>query len=99
MKLADLRKLTIRKNLKIRFRLSNGSECVVTEQGIAQVPGLGGVPQFNLEQELSSAGAFILEPVGGDKKSPAPPRSISREELISMATASSPAAAGHEEEE
>ena len=54
MKLADLRKLSIRKQLKIRFRLPNGMECVVTEQGLAQVPALRRVPDFNLEQELAA---------------------------------------------
>jgi len=100
MKLADLRKLSIRKNLKIRFRLSNGLECVVTEQGIAQVPGLNRTADFNIEQELASAAQFILEPVGGDPKHSSPPRSIGREELTSLTAASTGgAAAGHEDED
>ena len=51
MKLADLRRLAIRKDLKIHFRLRNGLECVVNREGIAQVPGLKGVPDFNLDEE------------------------------------------------
>jgi hypothetical protein len=100
MKLADLRKLSIRKNLKIRFRLSNGLECVVTEQGIAQVPGLNRTADFNIEAELASAAQFILEPAGGDPKHPVPPRSLGREELASL-TAASPAgaASAHEDED
>jgi len=98
MKLADVRKLSIRKNLKIRFPLANGLECVVTEHGVAQVPGLRGVPDFNLEQEFASASNFTLEPVNSDKKHPVPPRPVGREELAALTTTGSTAAA-HEEEE
>ena len=38
MKLADLRRLSIRQNVKIRFQLSNGLECVITERGVARGP-------------------------------------------------------------
>ena len=74
MKLADLRKLSVRKNLRIRFPLPNGMECVVTEHGVAQVPGLKGVPDFNLEQELASITEFVLEPADEDKKRDRPRR-------------------------
>ena len=36
MKLGDLRKLSIKQQLKIHFRLRNGMECIVNE-GVAQV--------------------------------------------------------------
>jgi len=100
MKLADLRKLSIRKQVRIHFRLRNGMECVITEHGIAQVPELKGIPDFNLEQELVSAGQFLLEPViVTGKKTSSPSRSLDREELSRM-TASGPAAAhdDHEDE-
>jgi hypothetical protein len=102
MKLADLRKLSIRKNLKIRFQLRNGSECVITEHGMAQVPALRSVPDFNLEEELAETSAFILEPAGTDKaekKAGPKPQAVGREELVSMI--GSPAggpSAEHEEE-
>jgi len=54
MNLGDLRKLAIRQQTRIRFSLANGMECVVNEHGVAQVPDLKGVPNFNLEQELAS---------------------------------------------
>jgi hypothetical protein len=93
MKLADLRKLSIRKQLRIRFRLQNGMECVITEHGIAQVPELKGIPDFNLERELVSAGQFLLEPaVVADRKNVPKTRTVGREEL-SLLTASGPAAA------
>ena len=34
----------------------------MNEQGIAQVPALKGIPDFNLEEELASAGEFLVEP-------------------------------------
>ena len=54
MTLVDLRKLAIRKQSKIRFALRNGMECVISEDGIARVPALKSVPDFNLEQELAA---------------------------------------------
>jgi len=99
MKLADLRKLSIKKQLRIRFRLQNGMECVITEHGIAQVPELKGIPDFNLEQELVSAGQFLLEPaVVTDRKSPIKTRSVGREELLQL-TASGPAGAHDEHDD
>ena len=59
MKLADLRKLSIRKHIKIRFQLGNGMECVITEHGLAQIPALRRTPDFNVEQELSSVAEFV----------------------------------------
>ena len=93
MKLADLRKLSIKKQLRIHFRLQNGMDCVITENGLAQVPELKSIPDFNLEQELVSASQFLLEPVvlAGKKDSPKS-RSVGREEM-SQLTASGPAAA------
>ena len=40
MKLGDLRKLSIKQKTRIRFAVTGGLECVITEHGIAQVPGL-----------------------------------------------------------
>jgi hypothetical protein len=98
MRLADLRKLSIRKNLKIRFSLSNGMECVITEHGIAEVPGLRRVPDFNLEQELAGASEFVLEPVVIDKKNPPKPQKMAREALTALAVSSPSAAPEHEDE-
>ena len=101
MKLGDLRKLSIRQQTRIRFPLKNGMECVVTEHGIAQVPELRSIPDFNLEQELASAAQFVLEPLGDGAKKPAPPRrSVTRAELSAMlSSAGSTAAAPHADHE
>ena len=73
MKLVDLRKLAIKKRQRIRFPLNNGMECVMNELGVALVPGLDRVPDFNLEQELETASVFVLEPLDvGQKNAPRP---------------------------
>ncbi len=97
MTLADLRKLSIKKNLRIRFGLPNGMECVITQPGIAQLPALKSTPDFNLEQELASVNDFLLEPVFDPTKKNAPKsRSVSRDELSAM-TNSSTAAVAHDD--
>ena len=96
MKLADLRKLAIRRQFRIRFALRNGMECVIDQHGVARVPALNGVPDFDLEAELASANEFVLEPASG--KDPSIPRPVRREELAAMTNAS-PSAEAHEHEE
>jgi hypothetical protein len=100
MTLSDLRKLSIKKNLRIRCVLPNGMECVITQHGIAQIPALKGVPDFNLEQELASVGEFLLEPaVLSDKKNAPKSRSVGREELSAMTSAAGAVHAHDEHEE
>ena len=100
MKLADLRKLSIRKQLKIRFQLPNGMECVINEHGIAQIPALRRVPDFNLEQELERVSEFVIEPAQTDVKSAQKLKSIGRSDLAAMTAtgASAAAAADHDDE-
>lgn len=100
MTLADLRKLSIRKQYRIRFVLANGMECVVTEHGIARLPALKGIPDFDLESEFASAREFVLEPatVAGRKGVPQP-RPVSREELAAMTGAAGAAIPGQGEPE
>ncbi len=88
MKLADLRKLSIRKNLKIHFQLPNGMECIVNEHGVAQIPALRRVPDFNLENELGSISEFILESAVVNKKSAPQRTTVGREEIAAMLTVS-----------
>jgi hypothetical protein len=98
MTLADLRKLSIKQQFRIHFRLQNGMECIVTEHGIAQVPALKSVPDFNLETELASAGEFLLEPAVPATTKDAPrPRTIRRDELAAMTEVYAGAASAHVE--
>ena len=94
MRLADVRRLAVRKQLNIAFRLRNGLECVVNRDGVAQVPGLNSVPDFNLEEELAAAGDFRIEPAP-----PGQPRAISRDEMMQMTAASPVAATSHDHED
>jgi hypothetical protein len=87
MTLGDLRKLAIRQQTRIRFSLTNGMECVVNEQGLAQVPALRSIPNFNLEQELAAARQFHLDAVPADPKRTVAPRAVSRDELAAMTKA------------
>ena len=99
MSLSDLRKLSIKKSLRIRFVLPNGMECVVTQHGIAQIPALKATPDFNIEQELASVNEFLLEPaVISDKKNAPKSRSVGRDELDAMSHSSS-AVHAHDEHE
>jgi hypothetical protein len=101
MNLSDLRKVTVKKHLRIRFNLSNGMECVVNEHGIAQVPALRTVPSFNLEQELGGVQAFVVEPADAGENNKAKPkaRTYSRDEMKVLAAAGSGAETGHDEHE
>jgi hypothetical protein len=101
MKLTDLRKLTVKKHLRVHFHLQNGLECIIDEHGLAQIPALNKVPDFNLEQELVAVTEFVLEmPKETDKKGVARRETLRREQLAAMtnAPAAGAAAAEHEEE-
>jgi len=98
MNLSDLRKVSVKKHLRIRFSLSNGMECIVNEHGVAQVPALRAVPSFNLEDELAGAQAFIVEPAGeATSKTKRVSQRYTRDEITSLAGASSQPA--HDEHE
>ena len=101
MKLSDLRRVTVRKNLRIRFPLSNGMECVLNEHGIAQVPALRAVPAFNLEEELAAAREFVVEPAGAIEKArrQKSPRRYTRDEMATLVTAGAGSPVGHDEHE
>jgi hypothetical protein len=102
LKLTDLRKLAIRSQFRIHFRMRNGQECLMDEHGIARVPDFQGIPDFNLEEELGFAQEFLLEssaPAEKGKAAPPRPRQIVRLELEAMVSAApGAAAAAHEEE-
>ena len=96
MKLADLRRITIKTSVRIRFPLSNGMECVLNEHGIAQIPALHAVPDFNLEDELARAAQFTLESASPIEKNKPRPRQLTREQLAALVGAKT-AAAGHDD--
>jgi len=57
---------------------------VVNEHGIAQVPALKSIPDFNLEQELAGAQHFQLDALTADPKVPIKTRALRREELAAL---------------
>lgn len=71
-------------------------ECVINEHGLAQVPGLKTVPDFNLQQSIESVERFRVEPLNGDK-----PHDARREDLAKLVASVAPgaaaAAADHDE--
>jgi len=83
MKLADLRRTAIKSSVRVRFSLSNGMECVLNEHGIAQIPALQAVPNFDLEDELTRVSQFTVEQAGGDK-SKGRPLILTRDQLVAM---------------
>ena len=86
MTLVDLRKLAIRKRSQIRFQLKNGMTCVINETGIARVPDLKAVPEFNLEEELGAATEFIVEAVlvEGSKPAKTKPLVMNRDQIAAQ---------------
>jgi len=95
MKLNDLRKLAIRRNSRILFRLAGGGECCVNEHGVAQVPGLKAVPDFSLEDQLAQAREFVMEPAANPKG--AGREKLAREQMMVLAGAAPETAEEHEE--
>ncbi len=97
MKLAGLRKFAVSKHLKVVFGLPNGLECVIDERGVARVPALKGVPDFNLEDQLASVREFRLEPTAAGKEA-VQSRVVSWEELEAMTASGPRTEAAHEED-
>lgn len=93
MKLTDLRKMAIRRQTRVRFRLANGLECVVDEHGIARIAGIRDAPPFNLEEEVAGVSEFQLETLEAINVAP---RTVTRVELEKL-TSSQPAAAAHDD--
>lgn len=88
MKLLDLKKLAVKDQMRVRFPIAGGRECVITEHGISRVPGLDSPPDFNLEEELVQAERFTLEPAetGKDRHGPKS-RVLGRPELEALVAA------------
>lgn len=100
MTLADLRKLSVKKSLRIRFVLPNGMECAMDEHGVARIPSMNKVPDFNLETELPQVKEFLLEwRAELDKKGMPRRQTLSRSELDAMTKAPAGGAeAAHDDE-
>jgi len=98
MKLADLRKLAVKRQYRIRFTLPNGMDCVVDERGIARVPALRQAPDFSLEEQLKSVSGFVLDPAvpNSGRKAPAS-RAVTSNELAEMLISGTSEASRHDD--
>jgi hypothetical protein len=101
MTLVELRKLGIRQRSQIRFQLRNGMLCVINETGVARVPDLKAVPEFNLEEELGAATEFVVEAVSpeGSKAGKVKPVVMSRQQIAAQLAPAAVAAHDEHDEE
>jgi len=101
MKLTDIRTYAIRQQVRVRFSIANGMECVINEHGISKVPVLNRPPDFNLEQEFSRVSDFTVETVApGNDRRAQKREMLSRAELEARTGATpSPARAAAEHDE
>lgn len=100
MTLLDLRKAATKQNVRIRFRLRNGLDCVINERGVAEIPSLRAKPDFRLEDELAEAHEFHWEPhaLTAGKNGPKPQR-LDRDQLARLISPGADTAHdGHEDE-
>ena len=98
MKLSDVRRLAIRQQVRVRFRLNNGMECIVDEHGVSRVAALDGPPDFNLEDEFAVATSFELEPVrlvNGRLRI----QELTRQELETLAAGAGPSGQNQDQED
>ncbi|MCC6539099.1 MAG: hypothetical protein IT162_16220 [Bryobacterales bacterium] len=101
MKLADLRRLAIRQQTRVRFAMPGATpyECVIDEHGIARVPGLRETAGFSLEEELAAVREFELEPVPASAKAAPQRRRAGRDEVEKLAAPGSHSAVADEHDE
>lgn len=75
----DLRLYAINNRTEITYRAgSQGQVCVVNEHGIIQIPGISGLPPYNIEDVLAHADEFELK----NKKDK--PRTLTRAEMVQL---------------
>lgn len=79
MNLADLRRFCVKQRSRIRFSLENGMDCVISEQGICQIPALQAPPSFKLDEQLDRISAFVIETASGKDRTST--RTVSRTDL------------------
>ncbi len=102
MKLADVKRLAVRRGVSVRFRLPQARECLVDAHGLARVPSLDGPPDFNLEDEFARAEHFVLEAVAskpGRKSGGGGPQVLTRRRLEELLAAGPAEPAGKPAEE
>ena len=99
MKLADLRRVAIKNGVRFRFPISNGMECLVNEHGIAEIPALKRVPDFDLETERARAPQYTRETVEALEKNKKRPQVFNREQFAALVTPKTAEAAHDDHDE
>jgi len=100
MKLNDLRRAAVKQNVRVRFSLANGMECLLNEHGVAQIPTLKTLPEFNLEEEFARVEHFVLESAVVQKKGKVlPPQRLNREQLTALVSGAPAAAEVHDHDD
>ena len=75
----ELRLYAINNRTEITYRASSqGQVCMVNEHGIIQIPGISGLPPYNIEDVLAHADEFELK----NKKDK--PRTLTRAEMVQL---------------
>ncbi|MEZ5403617.1 MAG: hypothetical protein R2729_28310 [Bryobacteraceae bacterium] len=93
MTLNDIRRYTVRQQCEVRFRMANGMDCVVDPSGVARVPSLRAVPDFNIESEFAAAAEFAVASPGG------PAKRFTRHDLAQVAASNKPGASAQTHDE
>jgi hypothetical protein len=66
MRLSNARRLTIRKQVRVCFRLCNGMRCAVNEPGVNRAPELK-APRIDLENEFDAATQARIQVAGREE--------------------------------
>lgn len=91
--LNELRRYAVLRATSITYRDNAGRVVIITDTGLAQIPGIKGIPEYRVDEVLEAAREFEL---GGAK-----PKRITREQMIEMVRQNAPAVqsvAHHEED-
>lgn len=90
----DLRRFAIQTRTEITYRVRQGGEtCVVNTQGLIKIPGLSGLPSYNVEEVLARADQFELQ------RAAEKPRTLTRDEMVALLKATLKASAAAPKEE
>ncbi len=95
VKLSDLRRYAILNRTPITCQDSSGRKALVNRKGIVEIPGIAGPPSYNVEDVLSAAQEFVLEPEGPQPQV----RRLSRQQIAELLAASAPVPVPKEKEE
>ncbi len=82
MRLNDVRRMTVRRQMRVTFALAGGSDCVIDEHGLGKAPARTGPPDFNMEEEFGRATEFLVEPARlGAGRAKSQPQKLTRRQL------------------